>query len=226
MHVHASVARKSALGAACAVAALGLAAWGLAGAPGMGLAAGTPDFAWTAESDCAGCHEAEVGSFVGDEASSETRAQDTADAARTAGDEAAPCLATVHAALVENCAVCHDDEAGLAKAHAKVKGDGTDKQPKKLRRTAVDPQVCLACHGDLADIAKATEGLAVLTDKDGTTVNPHSLPKTAEHDSLTCGTCHKLHGEGSLLTEAMGKTAADTCLSCHHAGVYACGTCH
>lgn len=38
------------------------------------------------------------------------------------------------------------------------------------------------------------------------------------HADIVCADCHAMHSAGS--------TAAETCVSCHHAGVYECNTCH
>ena len=63
----------------------------------------------------------------------------------------------------------------------------------------------------------------MLTDKNGTTANPHDLPQNADHTNadLACATCHKLHGE-----DPIEQTALKACIDCHHAEVFECGTCH
>lgn len=80
---------------------------------------------------------------------------------------------------------------------------------------------CASCH-DLDDIREATKDSAVLTDVNGTVVNPHDLPEVAEHAEVVCAGCHKTHE----VTESTAKSAARACASCHHADVYECYTCH
>lgn len=80
---------------------------------------------------------------------------------------------------------------------------------------------CSACH-NVDDIKAATEDSAVLTDVNGTVVNPHDLPAIEDHAAIVCSSCHKSH-EVSENTE---KSAKRTCASCHHADVYECYTCH
>lgn len=131
-------------------------------------------------------------------------------------DEAGASMAASHVALGISCTVCHNDES-LAKLHAEV--DEDDRAPKRLRKTDVKSATCTqaGCHDDSSALATATEGVTILTDKDGVTVNPHAIPATESHESVTCGNCHGGHG------------AADpqkVCTRCHHENVYQCGTCH
>ena len=60
-----------------------------------------------------------------------------------------------------------------------------------------------------------------IADDKGTAVNPHALPASPDHDSLACIDCHTSHEAAPALEEA-----ESTCASCHHAGVFECGTCH
>jgi hypothetical protein len=118
------------------------------------------------------------------------------------------------------CAQCHSDEAALTAAHKNK--TSSSKQPTRLKKTAVSEDVCLSCH-DTASLAAATIGSAILTDGDGTTVNPHGLPATENHvENITCSSCHKMHGE----TTGVADEAVKACKSCHHTGIYTCGTCH
>lgn len=152
------------------------------------------DWTWAPDSDCAACHAQEAAS------------QD---------DASSP--ASFHAATP--CASCHDDEEGLASAHNGVSaGDAT---PGKLAETSMGEQVCLGCHESYDELAAKTKGSESLIDADGTVVNPHELPENADHESLRCSTCHKLHGD-----EDAGKRAKQICLSCHHSDVFECNTCH
>ena len=61
----------------------------------------------------------------------------------------------------------------------------------------------------------------VLTDMNGTIVNPHALPESADHAEVSCVSCHQMHAAGSI-----EKKAQRACASCHHADVYECYTCH
>ena len=80
---------------------------------------------------------------------------------------------------------------------------------------------CMACHS-VEDIKAATEDSTVLTDVNGTVVNPHDLPAVEDHAGIECASCHKSHE----VTESTEKSAKRTCASCHHADVYECYTCH
>lgn len=155
-------------------------------------------FGWTMESDCAACHTDEAQSY-----------EDT------------NCLASQHADVA--CTTCHADEVGLADRHDDVEiGDRT---PRRLRATEVDTQACVTCHGDYEALAQATAGVTVLTDENGTTVNPHEVTTTVnaagQHDEITCVDCHAMH-----VDEPSADQAVATCRTCHHADVYECGTCH
>ncbi len=180
---------------ACAAVAAGCAPQA---ATDNGAAAGTEpptvEVAWSPDADCAVCHTTE-----------------------SAALPQTPCVAASNDSL--NCASCHTDETGLAKAHDGVTTGG--KTPSRLKSTNVDPAICESCHGSLESLAERTASSTVLTDANNTTVNPHALPATAKHASVTCGDCHKMHSGDNVAT-----TAPKACSSCHHAGVYECGTCH
>lgn len=148
--------------------------------------------AWVPESDCATCHAGEASSF---------------------SDANVP--ASNHA---ENCMSCHSDEAKLADVHKDTAGK---QPPKKLKKTEVGDETCLSCHS-YDELAAKTADLAILTDENGTTVNPHEAPGlTPGHEDMACSDCHSLHSEESPETKA-----PEVCLSCHHDNVYECGTCH
>ena len=72
-----------------------------------------------------------------------------------------------------------------------------------------------------ARLVEEVKASTALTDDQGTTVNPHDLPQSASHDTLTCGSCHTMHDEKPL-----EETAAAACTQCHHQNVYECYTCH
>ena len=80
---------------------------------------------------------------------------------------------------------------------------------------------CTPCHAT-EDIVAATAECTALTDDNGTVVNPHDLPAVADHAELACASCHKKHDVGG----GIDKTAQRSCVSCHHAYVYECYTCH
>lgn len=117
------------------------------------------------------------------------------------------------------CVTCHTDDGGkLSKAHEDA---ATAKLPKKLKATTVSPEACLSCHSQ-SDLAASTSSSKVLTDKKGTVVNPHAIPATATHTAnVTCVNCHSMHSD-----KPRAEAATEECASCHHAGVYECGTCH
>lgn len=149
---------------------------------------------WSPDADCSTCHAKEASSTG------------------TAG-----CLAQTHASQGYSCTDCHADEQSLATAH----GQNVSGTPAaKLKTTDVGDAACLACHDSREAIAVQTAD-TVLSDDKGTTVNPHELPPSADHDALECMSCHVSHEAKPALEEAQG-----ICASCHHAGVFECGTCH
>ena len=129
------------------------------------------------------------------------------------------CAASNHAALT--CTTCHSDVDGLASAH-----DGVaygDKGAKRLKTTDVAESTCQAeaCHGSYETLAEQTSSSTLLTDSNGTVVNPHDLPENADHETVTCGSCHDMHASDDI-----AETAQKACISCHHMGIYECNTCH
>lgn len=164
-----------------------------------GNAEGTADGApattveWSMQSDCTTCHSNEADS-----------------------ENDSACAMSTHAKQGLTCTSCHADESTLKTAHA----DTSKSAPKKLSKTEVSPEVCLSCH-DRDSLAQATADSTVLTDSNGTVVNPHELPTTGDHGSIACSDCHKMHSDKSV-----ADTAEKKCVSCHHADVYECNTCH
>lgn len=152
--------------------------------------------AWSAESDCASCHEIET--------SSETDAMS---------------MYSTHVSAGVTCSTCHiDDEGKLAEAHIDY---ATAELPTKLRTTEVTASVCLTCHGK-EELQAKTATSTTLTDSKGTVVNPHSLPATEKHEkNINCSSCHKMHLPNSPVDQGQ-----EICLSCHHMQIYECGTCH
>ena len=80
---------------------------------------------------------------------------------------------------------------------------------------------CTTCHNP-DDVKAATEGSTVLTDINGTVVNPHERPDGEAHDEnpATCTDCHNNHSKD------LSKDAMKYCAQCHHRGIFQCGTCH
>ena len=129
------------------------------------------------------------------------------------------CVATQHATIA--CASCHPATEAYAKVHEQATPEKADRVTK-LRKTSVEPEVCLSCHGPIDQLAKATEGCTALTDNVGTIVNPHDLPAVTDHEKLTCPSCHTMHTANKPADEQ----ALRKCIGCHHARVFECGTCH
>ena len=87
----------------------------------------------------------------------------------------------------------------------------------------MDEATCLTdvCHGSYEALAEKTASSTILTDNDGTTVNPHDMPVNEDHETIDCGSCHDMHASDDI-----AKTAQKACQSCHHMGTYECYTCH
>jgi hypothetical protein len=149
---------------------------------------------WSKDADCSICHTTEY----------ESRTDQNTQAVSHANLE---------------CMKCHTDDTKLAKAH---KGASTEsKAPGMLKRTQMDPEVCGSCHR-ADELAATTANRDALVDDKGTVVNPHALPASEQHDTIGCGSCHKMHKDSSSMTN----NAKAACASCHHAGVFECHTCH
>lgn len=159
-------------------------------------AAMTGDFAFSADADCTTCHSTEGDSL---------------------GDATMP--ASNHA--TQECTTCHSDIDSLATAHDGVQFG--DKAPKRLKKTTIDTTACFSsgCHGSQEDLAAKTEACAILTDANGTVVNPHALPENEDHTTIDCGSCHSMHSDDTI-----EDTAKKACKGCHHMDVYECNTCH
>ena len=150
---------------------------------------------WSIDSDCDSCHFAQTGSV---EAISE--------------------LYTIHADNGVECITCHtNDNNELSASHE----DYANKRlPNKLKRTEVPTEVCVSCHS-IDEIKDLSASSTVLSDANNTVVNPHDLPASKSHDTVTCSSCHKTHSN-----EEMDQLAKNSCISCHHMQVFECGTCH
>lgn len=153
---------------------------------------------WTMDIDCAICHTSE--------------AEGVADTACA--------QAVAHEAEGLTCAQCHTDETVLTEAHNGI--TYADKPATKATVITVDPATCIACHGDLDEVAALTAGSEALKDSNGTVVNPHERPDGEAHDEnpATCTDCHNNHSKD------LSKDAMKYCAQCHHRGIFQCGTCH
>ena len=159
-----------------------------------------------------------------DQDSASKEAKDTKDAKEApAENESAKNLESYAAMHVQDfsftCITCHEDNDKLAQGHNKL---NSGKVAKRLKKTSIESKICLACH-NMETLAKATADVDVLTDSNGTIVNPHDLPVNDSHAGITCSSCHKAHQAGE---KALADTAYTTCISCHHEAVFECGTCH
>jgi len=154
----------------------------------------TGAFTFAADADCTTCHSNEGASLE----------DATMPAAQHSG---------------QACTTCHGDTDGLAAAHDGV--EYGDKTPKRLKTTSIDTEACFTCHGSQEELAAKTEASTVLTDTNGTVVNPHDLPVNDDHATVDCGSCHSMHA-----ADPLEQTASKACRGCHHMDVYECNTCH
>jgi hypothetical protein len=155
---------------------------------------------WSMSSDCTSCHATEV----------------------TSG-ESADDLYGFH--QVNNgtmaCSDCHDQETELKTVHKDKTAESN--AATRLKKTEIPSSQCTSSCHDASVLPVLSASSTVLTDSNGTTVNPHELPVSDSHTNIiTCSDCHKMHKPISEIPE----NAQATCASCHHAGVYECGTCH
>lgn len=118
------------------------------------------------------------------------------------------------------CVSCHADEAALTKVHDGATADAAAKVKRLSKDNAIAASTCESCH-DLENLATATQTCSVLTDANGTIANPHAPADGHFEENVTCTSCHTLHKEADLATDAQ-----EACTKCHHANVYECGTCH
>lgn len=153
---------------------------------------------WSTADDCAACHEAQQDSYTN-----------------------TLCLISKH--TQQTCMSCHEDDETLAAVHEKV--SESSPPAKRLKKTKVADEVCLSCHTSWEDLSTATESVVILTDTNGTMVNPHEITTvhngSKQHDSITCSSCHNMHAQ-----EDVNELSKAVCSSCHHQNVYECGTCH
>lgn len=162
--------------------------------------------AWTDGLDCADCHKKEAAAVEG-----------LKDPDSTENGDVPTSLVETHAALDFACSTCHYDTETLSALH---ESPNPKKKVRRLKQTEVAEELCLSCH-DAAALAEATQDLGLLVDKEGLEVNPHDLPDVEGHAGLSCTSCHVAHKTLVLRDEAV-----EACTNCHHANVFACGTCH
>lgn len=180
------------------------------------------DYEWSIDLDCAECHAAQSMTMdVTDKAAVVTDGQEKDESKK---DEAVLEMTghegyiASHVAFGWNCITCHEDSKELETAHKRL---NSGKEATRLKRTSVSDELCRTCH-ETKGLAKQTVDCKYLTDDNGTTVNPHGLPETSDHASISCMSCHQAHET----KESLVQTARDVCANCHHANVYECGTCH
>lgn len=154
--------------------------------------------AWSADMDCSTCHSTQEA----------TMTNDAMGAAMHVNEAQTSCM------------TCHTDEKKLATAHEGK--TASDPSPKKLKTTSVDIATCQSsgCHDlNTEEMLALTANDTQLIDSKGTQANPHDvIGKTEGHADITCSNCHNMHKEAT--------NPADSCVTCHHTGVYECGTCH
>ena len=130
-------------------------------------------------------------------------------------------LGTVQTAAAHSgngCLSCHSDEAHLKEVHESSDGDSV---PAKLSSAgSIGSDICLGCHSTDTLKAATADGPALI-DEEGTSVNPHDRPEGHLGEKVDCADCHSVHAGSSPLDNAESQ-----CASCHHEGVYQCGTCH
>ncbi len=155
-------------------------------------------YTWSINSDCTSCHV-------------------------DASQDGTACSAHLATGKV-TCTDCHTADA-ITPVHENLTNAAdaasTAATLTQLSQTTVNASICESCH-DINEVAATTTNSTVLTDADGTVVNPHALPTTGPHTTdITCTDCHKQHS-----TTTLDKSAQRECQSCHHTNVYQCGTCH
>ena len=191
-------------------------------APAAWAATQETSYEWSMDLDCALCHQKEAEGLAPAEADETKEAEaepiesDTDE--KGAGTTPVSAYAAMHVQTFGlECVACHSDEEGLAVGHKNL---NSGKEARRLKKSKVDSEVCTTCH-KAEDLAGKTADYRGLTDSNGTVVNPHDLPQVESHQSIACTDCHQAHSGKQI-----DFTAATTCNSCHHAGVYECNTCH
>ena len=213
-----------------------LSAYALAASCGLALTilAGQPAQAATSTGleDCSSCHVAETASFEKD----------------------ANSLASEHLALKQECADCHDtSDRGFTIVHKKTEGKA---MPTTLKRTKASAENCSSCHDEVnphdlphneshdALTCFSCHGFHGLFASNATAQSASAeAAELAPGQNADARTDIQANGKASapMSADASGQNgASDTtgplattyddarslCISCHHAGVYECGTCH
>lgn len=117
-------------------------------------------------------------------------------------------LAYQHVEAGETCGTCHD-ASNLDLKHKNVIEEKAVRVPVKKYPQAF----CFNCHGSYKEIVQLTQDSKVCTDKKGNVANPHDT----HLGQADCYHCHRIHRVSS---------GVRYCYTCHHAGVFECGTCH
>lgn len=201
--------------------------------------------------DCSSCHIAEAASFEEDAGSLASvhptleqecvDCHDTSDRGftivhkKTEG-KAIPATLKRTKASAENCSSCHDAK-DLAKATEDIKlvdEKGTEVNPHDLpHNESHDALTCFSCHGFHGLSASNATAQSVSAE----------ATEAAPGQNADARTDIQANGKASapMSADASGQNgASDTtgplattyddarslCISCHHAGVYECGTCH
>ena len=140
-----------------------------------------------------------------------------APAEQEAGGDDAMAGQPVNWTMESDCVTCHTAEAASATDSACPQGVAHEAEG-----VTVDEATCIACHGDLSEVAALTADSTALTDDKGTVVNPHERPAGEKHEAnpATCTDCHNNHSKD------LPKDAMKYCAQCHHRGTFECGTCH
>ena len=232
-----------------------LSAYALAASCGLALTvlANQPAQAATSTGleDCSSCHVAEAASFEEDANSlaSEHLAlkqecadcHDTSDRGfaivhkRTEG-KAMPATLKRTKASAENCSSCHDAK-DLAKATEDIKlvdEKGTEVNPHDLpSNESHDALTCFSCHSfhglsaSNATVQSASAEAAEVApgqNADARTGIQANGEASAPMPASASGQNGVSDAAGPLATTY--DDARSLCISCHHAGVYECGTCH
>ena len=159
---------------------------------------------WSMETDCAACHTHEAATLTSESS-----------------------LLFTHNGM--SCISCHSQEDKLATAHRNMSTDVS--KLRRLRRTAVSEDSCIACHGSWESLSNQTKETTLIQDIEGKVVNPHivrtELNANKQHNRVTCTACHQMHTDYVHNTDTTLEVVAnEVCSTCHHAKVYTCGTCH
>jgi Cytochrome c3 len=117
-------------------------------------------------------------------------------------------LAGAHTKSGETCASCHAG-GDLEGKHSAVNSVAGVRVPAKK----FSQQFCFKCHDSYANLIERTVSSKVYTDIKGVVVNPHNTHLS----NADCNVCHRIHRIS---------TGLNHCYTCHHAKVFACGTCH